>query len=295
MSAIHTPGTPILSEIDPRANAAMSRDLGKIGWLWRRLDIAVLTPPDKGSVASVETVDRTRAYAYDQAATALRAALDHLHVWRTLLKGGEMPAYAHLSLIRTAHEAALFAYWLLDPAIDAHARLCRGVAAQAADYEERRKFEEASGRTVADPPGKLATERLSDLMAVARGLNLVRQNRNGVDILVTSVPPTVELFDSYEPMGVGQAKAQSLYRLYSGYAHAKQWALMLGAVQQAPFDSSGRTIALAQGSDLVAVAATRRAVDAVRRALDALEVLRQGKGPKSAKAVSGDTFADGKS
>lgn len=93
-----------------------------------------------------------------------------------------------------------FAYWLVDPSIDANARMGRGVAAQAADYEEQRKFEEASGRTVADPPGKLAVDRLSDLMAAARGLNLVRQNRNGVDILTVGVPPTVGLFDRYEPV-----------------------------------------------------------------------------------------------
>jgi hypothetical protein len=266
----------------------MFRDLAEVDQLWQRLDIVVLTPPAEGSAASVEITDRLRAYTYDQATTALRAALDHLRAWRTLLNAGEMPAYAHLSLLRTAHEAALFACWLVDPTIDGDGRLGRGVAAQAADYKERRKFEEASGRTAADPPGKLAADRLSDLMTAARGLGLVRQNRNGDDILTVAVPSTIELFDRYEPVQPGPAKAQFLYRLYSGYAHAKQWATTLGATQQAPFDPSGRTIALTQGSDLVAVAATQRALAAVRRALDALEQLRQGPGQVRRLASTAD-------
>jgi len=263
----------VWAPIDERAQAMLAADLSEIDQLWRRLDIAVLTPPDAGSVASAELADRMRAYAYDQASTAMRAALDHVRAWRTLLIAGEMPAYAHLSLLRTGHEAALLAYWLTEPTIDADTRLARGVAAQAADYEERRRFEEAIGLTVATPPGKLASDRLSDLMAAARGLGLARRNRKDAEILTVSVPATVEFFDLYESVGP-RAKAQCLYRLYSGYAHAKQWALMQGAQQQAPFDSSGRTVALTQGSDLIAVAATRRTIAAVHRALAAFEGLR---------------------
>lgn len=275
VSTIHRPGSPVWAPIDAQAQATLSRDLTEVDQLWRRLDIVVLTPSAAGSAASGDIGDRLRAYAHDQAATALRAALDHLRSWRTLLVAGEMPAYAHLSLLRTGHEAALLAYWLVEPTIDAVTRLARGVAAQAADYEERRKFEEAIGLTVAVPPGKLAADRLSDLMTAARSLGLVRLNRKGDEILAVGVPATVELFDLYEPVRPG-AKAQFLYRLYSGYAHAKQWALTQGAQQQAPFDSSGRTLALTQGSDLVAVAATQRAVNAAKRALTALEELRIG-------------------
>ncbi len=193
-----------------------------------------------------------------------------------MLLAGEMPAYAHLSLLRTAHEAALLAYWLTEPTIDTDTRLARGVAAAAADYEERRKFEEAAGR-VATPPGKLAVERLADLIAAAdhRGLGLVRKNRRGDPILALQVPATVELFDLYEAARQG-AKPQLLYRFYSGYAHAKQWALVQGAEQQAPFDPSGRTLALIQGSDAVAVVATQRTINAVRRAITAYEELRGG-------------------
>jgi hypothetical protein len=56
-----------------------------------------------------------------------------------------MPTYAHMSLIRTAHESALLAYWLVEPGIDSATRLARGIAARADDYEERRNFEESIG------------------------------------------------------------------------------------------------------------------------------------------------------
>ena len=70
-----------------------------------------------------------------------------------------MPTYAHRSLIRTAHESALLAYWLVEPGIDSATGLAgtpcllglvspNSVAvaiARAYDYEERRKFEESIG------------------------------------------------------------------------------------------------------------------------------------------------------
>ncbi|MCW6004616.1 hypothetical protein K1W54_08470 [Micromonospora sp. CPCC 205371] len=202
----------------------------------------------------------------------MRAALDHIRAWRALLRAGEVPTYAHISLLRTAHEAALLAYWLSEPSIDADTRLARGVAAQAADYDERRKFEQASNMP-APPTGKLAAERLADLMDAAQDAGLVRLDRTGKRILSINIPATVELFDLYERAQPG-TKAQYLYRLYSGYAHAKQWAVMLWAQQQAPFDDRGRTIAKTEASDLLAVLATQRAITAAGRALTALEQYR---------------------
>jgi hypothetical protein len=69
----------------------------------------------------------------------------HLHAWRFLLEAGLMPTYGHMFLIRTAHESALLAYWLVEPGIDSATRLARAVAARADDYEERRNFEESIG------------------------------------------------------------------------------------------------------------------------------------------------------
>ena len=269
---IHRPGEPVLSAVAPQAVKAMSTDLAKLDSMWQQLDIVVLTPPKPGSPAERERQTRYGAYAYDQAVTAIRAALDHLRAWKNLLTAGQVPTYAHLSILRTAHEAALGTLWIVEPGITAPERLARGVAAQAADYEERRKLEAAIGLTNATPPGRLGGDRLADLMAEAKTLGLTRLDRRGDTILTVSVPATVDLFDRFEPVPP-RARGQFVYRLYSGYAHAKQWALLLGAQRQAPYDEHGRTIALTQASDDVAVAATHRTVNAVERAIDALEQL----------------------
>lgn len=273
MPKLHLPGEPHGDHLDMRTLAILTQDLASVDSIWSRLDIAVLTPPAPGSAASVELADKVRAYAHDNAAMSLRASVDHLRAWQRLLAAGEMPIYAHLSLIRTAHEAALIAYWLTEPGLDADIRRVRGVAAQAADYDERRKCEESVGLTAVAPPAKLATDRLRDLMAAADRLGLVSLNKKGLPILAVTLPAVVQLFDLYELVGP-KAKGQFLYRLYSGYAHAKPWALSQGAAQQTPFDSSGRTIARVEGSDNVAVGATRHAVRALDRAISAFEALR---------------------
>ena len=46
--------------------------------LVRRLDVALTTSPAVGSAAETELADKTQAYAYDLAAVAMRATLDHL-------------------------------------------------------------------------------------------------------------------------------------------------------------------------------------------------------------------------
>jgi hypothetical protein len=103
---------------------------------------------------------------------------------------------------------------------------------------------------------------------------MFRASRRGDTILAVSVPATVDLFDRFEPAS-GNARGQFVYRLYSGYAHAKQWALTQGAQQQAPYDEYGRTLALTQASDAVAVGATHRTVNAAERAIEAVEQLRR--------------------
>jgi hypothetical protein len=267
------PGKPDTIPLAEQVEQALIRDLWRLDDLRTRYEIAVATPPAEGSAAEKDLAEKERAYAHDLAAIALWDALDHLLAWQNLLKGGLVPVYAHMSLIRTAYESALLSYWLLEPGLVPDVRRARGVAAQIADYEERRKFEEAAGFKV-PPPGKMAAQRLADLRAVSRQLGLTRQNRKGETILAVSVPATVELFDMYEA-ATPNAKGQWRYRLYSGYAHGKQWATTIGAQLQAPYDSVGRSIVMVQSVDDLTVDATRRCVNAVDRSLGAYEQLRK--------------------
>ncbi len=110
-------------------------------------------------------------------------------------------------------------------------------------------------------------------MATVTQLGLTQLNSRGDPVLKAVVPGTVELFDLYVPTQA-PAKGQWLYRVQSGYAHAKQWALSFGVQQLAPYDSSGRTIALAQAQEALAVYSTQQFVDAVDRALGAYEQVK---------------------
>ena len=274
-STIQQPGDRVPLPMDPETQKALLTDLSRIDAIRRRFDVVAVTQPAEGSVATAERADKLRGYAYDHAAMALAAAMDHVQAWRSLLQGaGEMPAFGHLTLLRTVHESALLAFWLTEPGIDPDLRRARGVAAQWDDLDERRKFEEAMGSITFVPPGKSAADRLSDLMAMADKAGLTKLDKKGDKILAIAKPPgTVELFDLYEPAVRPPAKPQAFYRLWSGYAHGKQWAQGLVAEPRTVYDSSGHSLALVQGSDGMAIEATRRAVAAMERAVAAYEKL----------------------
>ncbi len=262
----------------PAVAEALAREVGRTDALWARLDAVLLRPDLPGSPAASEKRDRLGAFAYDLAATYLRAALDHIRAWQTLLlRAGEVPSFAHFSLLRTAHESAFVALWLMEPGRPAEERLARGVAAQLADYEERHKLEVDMGMTAAQPPGRTAAQRRTQLLEDAERHGLTKVNGKGKTVLTTPLPSTVELFTRFEPVPPN-TKGSYLYRLYSGYAHAKQWAVTLGAQRVAPFDETGRTLALAGSGDTATswtLWMTRRTINAVERAVAACEALHQ--------------------
>jgi hypothetical protein len=274
VTQLHRPGEPELTPISPQSQQALAADLARLDDLQHRKGVTTFAAAAAGSRAARDIADQARAYAHDHASGRISAALDHLVAWRALLLDAQiMPMYAHMSLLRTAHEAALLALWLVDPSINDDTRRARGIATQLADYKERKKFEDSVGGPRMPLQGKSAADRINDLMTTATGLGLTKTNRRGDIVLATDIPATVDLFDIYEtdrPM----LKGQFIYRLQSGYAHAKQWALTQGAERAGPLDASERTIAKIEPSDRLGAHLTTRCVNAVERALSAYESLR---------------------
>jgi hypothetical protein len=263
---------------DPVA-AALEGLLRQVDPLWRRLDDLVVRPDPPGSAAQLDKGDKLGAMAYDLAATYLRAALDHVHAWRALFQTRVIPSFAQISLLRTAHEAALIAFWLMEPGVASNERRARGVAAQLADYDERRKLEEEMGVISVPPPARTGAQRHAELLTVAEQQGLTRRNTKGKPVLLVAFPSTVELFARYEPVPK-DTKIKSgacLYRLYSGFAHGKQWAITQGAQRVTPFEGAGRALALASGVDTGTLLATDRTMSAIGRAIAAYEELRRGK------------------
>jgi hypothetical protein len=199
VSDFSQPGEPVWAQLSPDVQQSLMGAFARIDQLSKRLDVAIINPPAPGSAAELETANKSQAYAYNIAATTLQSAVDHLRAWRKLVEAGLVPMYAHMSLLRTAFESALLAYWLFEPGIDAIARHARAIAAQAEEYDERRKFEESWGRTTPPAGGKLAVDRLADLVNGAAQLGFTQVNRKGDQVLTTVVPRVVELFDRYEP------------------------------------------------------------------------------------------------
>jgi hypothetical protein len=274
-------------QMPPAVVNALLHELRQVDNLSARLHVLVLQPAPPRSPASVETNDKLQAMGHDLAATYLAAALDHVHAWRTLLHAGKVPSYAHFSLLRTAHESALIALWLLEPGLSADERRARGVAAQLADYEERRKLEEDMMVSAVPPPAQTAAQRQAHLLTLAKQHGLTRPNKKGEAVLTTPMPSTVELFTRFEPVSRHpKAKGSYLYRFYSGYAHAKQWALTQGAQRMAPFDAAGRTVALVPGNDEATLAATQRTMNAIERAMVAYESLHQPVTPNSKNSLT---------
>jgi hypothetical protein len=208
------PTGPIPLELSPAVAEALAREVRRVDALWARLDAFLLRPDPPGSPAASEKRDRLGAFAYDLAATYLRAALDHLRAWQALLlRAGEVPSFAHLSLLRTAHESAFVALWLMEPGVPAEERRARGVAAQLADYEERHKLEADMGVTAVQPPARTAVQRRTELLASAERHGLTRVDSKGKTVLATPLPSTVELFTRFEPAPPG-TKGSFLHRLY---------------------------------------------------------------------------------
>lgn len=86
------------------------------------------------------------------------------------------------------------------------------------------------------------------------------------------MPSVIELFDRYEPAAPG-SKGSFMYRIYSGYAHGKQWATVQGARQVTPLDANDRALAVVRSNPTALIASTQRAVNALDRAITAYTTL----------------------
>lgn len=180
--------------------------------------------PPNGCPASIAMGDSLGKLAYQLAASNIVVSLDHLRTVAQAVGTGILPAYALMSLIRTGHECALAAEWLMEPSIGEEGRISRGLAAQLDDFEERKKFEDSVGASRAEvSSGKSAERRIVELLSLAEQRDLMRSSKDGTRIPLEALAGGVRLFELFKS-GDGQSGAW-LYRYYSGFAHGKRWAV----------------------------------------------------------------------
>jgi hypothetical protein len=170
-----------------------------------------------GSLAELDQRDPQGRYVCELAQGAIGVAGDHLESWRRLIEAETQPGFSHMTLLRAVLEGSSFARWLLDPTATSAQRIQRGVAAQLADYEERRKWEVASGIDSVPRSGNARSGR--------QRRDDVTRARNAGGVTEIRVLPFVELCKNYA-IG-GTFGGEGLYRLASGFAHSKQWVLLL--------------------------------------------------------------------
>ena len=129
-----------------------------------------------------------------------------------------------MTLLRGAIESASLCRWLIDPTATSAQRVQRGVAAQLKDWDESRKFEEASGADKLPRTGEARTgrQRVDELVETRRA--------SGVPEM--SVPAFVKLCDDYAI--AGELGGNALYRLASAFAHGKQWTLLVSESEPPP-------------------------------------------------------------
>jgi hypothetical protein len=215
--------------------------------------------------------DPLAMYAFHLGASYIGASLDHLRTVAQVVQNAVIPAFALMSLLRSGHECALVAQWFLDPSISDDDRIARGVGGQVADHDERRKIEVVVGRA-ASTRGKLAADRIATLLDEARQRGLTKVNKKGDLVPAVPLPSVVELFDEFE--SVEGLKGSWLYSYYSGFAHGKQWAVVLNATQQTDFDQHDHAVARVESNDHIMVALMERATAAVLRAVNSYTLLR---------------------
>ena len=204
---------------DPQITALLRKLLAEVPGLNRRGEAIVrANAKGPGSLAELDGEHRLGRYVWELAPASLGVAGDHLETWRRLVEDAHtQPGWAHVTLLRGAIENAAFCRWLVEAAATSAERVRRGVAAQLKDWDERRKFEEASGADRLPRTGEARTgrERVDEL----RRLRLA----HGVTEL--QVPDFIKLCGTYaiaEDLG-----GNALYRLASAFAHGKQWTLLV--------------------------------------------------------------------
>lgn len=158
--------------------AKLGRLLLKVSPLHQRFFALRELGPAPGSRAMSDVKLPLGAEVRAGAITAVNSSLDHLVSWATLvLEAGQLPAFAHFTLLRSTVEAASTARWLVEE-VDERVRVARGIGNLLADLRERNKLERVPRPPDAPPlpppePGSMtAAQRIADVeeKAAAAGL-----------------------------------------------------------------------------------------------------------------------------
>lgn len=198
----------------------LSDGLNLIETLYRRISALGQQDVDAGGRAAALWPLPFGRYAVPLAGQALHNAADHLHAWVQLNRAGEIPLFAHMTLLRTAFEGTVRCRWLVDAKASAVEITRRVALATYEDIVERRKFLESMAE--ADVLLRRARRREKACLKLIGRCGWT--SRNGI------VPPinVADLFRDYAL--TDQGGGIWLWRVTSGFAHGREWALTSGEI-----------------------------------------------------------------
>lgn len=206
--------------------------------------------PPAGSMAASEYERPGGVHAFHHAIGRPGGANDHLLALAALIRDAKvLPAFAGMTLLRGAYEAALVARWVVDGTPDE--RLAKGISLHFDDLVERDKFERSCRMPpagAASGPGKRANERIGELLDLAAPYGVVRTDDTGRRSVRPVVPRCTRLAETYPTPESGEVEEEWFYRFLSAYAHSKQWALILTA-QDIVHGSGGTSDARIEADD----------------------------------------------
>ncbi len=185
-------------------------------------------------------------------------SLDHLTAWRELVRTLQ-PAYAHMTLIRGALEAAVVGRWLIDPGVETAERLARARDWLREDYQKRRRVEEII-KAAYVPPARSAADRIAELESEADALHL-RPLRN------------VNLTDLFrQHCSVTGDEGETIYATMSSFAHGRPWSQLLAErTVLGPGVHGAGTLGTIAANDSQSLGFTAVAVRTTTLAIDDLE------------------------
>jgi hypothetical protein len=234
--------------------APIAAALAPIPGLVRQQEALAKVGPTAASSAFRASRTKLGRYSWDLTVASLGAATDHLTALDGLVGAPQRPAWAYFTLMRSALESACLARWLCESRIKPSERLGRGVAAQIADFSERAKVE----RFMTPPPTVPVASQIAGLQVAYARLRYPR---------LPPVPSLTQLVNHYAVPG---GNCEMLYRVLSGAAHGKQWAMLpMGQFTASPVSGPRRSTHVAGitvNAQLVAMFATIT-VRAVARAI----------------------------
>ncbi|NYH40316.1 hypothetical protein HNR22_000043 [Micromonospora jinlongensis] len=216
--------------LDPAAANRLLHALGTVKDLEERLMASHVRPVPAESQLNRDLAVGNAAFAYNYASNAVGAAIDHLRTWYNMLACDlvkfPMPILAHYTLARAVYEPSLHTLWLLDATSTSRERIGRGYAMELQSLRDMRNFQKA-----AKPSEANAQALIDRVLDGAASDGFVTLDENGARRLTVPVRNMVDLFNDYDGPEIPGRKAEWRYRILSGLAHGRRWAVVANAAE----------------------------------------------------------------